>query len=126
MTALDTARDVYPKGTPRPVCIAHNRLRKAIRIAMALYVEFGPQATPAMIERLTEADFERAARREGVNSPNSDETRDQVRLLLKVFVALGTTDGPVEAEVLTALLGGTGRHFAQPGTLVALVVPVAS
>ncbi|MCF1592445.1 hypothetical protein [Streptomyces muensis] len=122
MTALRTARDVYPKGTSRQVCIAHNRLIKAIEMAMALYVEFGDQATPAMIERLTAEDFTRAARTAGVNPPNSDDTRDQVRLLLKVFVALGTTDGPADAEVVRALLNGPGRT---EGGRIALLVPIS-
>ncbi|MFD5452241.1 hypothetical protein [Streptomyces sp. NPDC127100] len=122
MTALRTARHVYPKGTPGAVCIAHNRLVKAIEMAMALFVEFGEQATPAMIERLTDADFERAARTAGVNPPNSDDTRDQVRLLLKVFVAVGTTDGPPEAEVLAALLSGARRTGDR--NVLAFLVPV--
>lgn len=121
MTVLPTAREVYPKGTPGPVCIAYNRLVKSQAMAMALYAEFGAQATPAMIDRLTEADFQRAARTAEVHAPNSDETRAQVRLLLKVFVALGTTDGPPEDEVLKALV--TGRQGAAPR--FALLVPVA-
>ncbi|WP_333745552.1 hypothetical protein [Streptomyces sp. IBSBF 2950] len=125
MTALRTARDVYPKGTSSEVCIAHNRLLKAIEMAMALFTEFGDQATPAMIERLTTADFTRAARTAGVNAPNSDATREQVRLLLKVFVTLGTTDGPADAEVVKALLTGSGRTPAGGG-LIALLVPIGA
>ncbi|MDX3165946.1 hypothetical protein PV516_19350 [Streptomyces scabiei] len=124
MTALRTARDVYPKGTSRTVCIGHNRLVKSIEMAMALYTEFGPQATPAMIERLTDDDFTRAARTGGVNAPNSEDTRDQVRLLLKVFVAIGTTEGPADIEVLKALL--TGPRRTPDTALIALLVPVGA
>lgn len=123
MTALRTARDVYPQGTSREVCIAHNRLLKAIEMAMALYVEFGDQATSAMIERLTTGDFVRAARTAGVNPPNSDDTREQVRLLLKVFVALAT-GAPAEGAVLKAILTGPGR-VPETG-LIALLVPVTA
>ncbi|MER5302207.1 hypothetical protein ABT039_22490 [Streptomyces lasiicapitis] len=124
MTALRTARHVYPKGTSASVCIGHNRLVKAIEMAMALYVEFGDQATNAMIDRLTEKDFDRAARIAGVNPPNSEATRDQVRLLLKVFVALGPADGHSDAEVLKALITGPGRRTDDLSALIALLVPI--
>lgn len=123
MTALRTARDVYPKGTSAEVCIAHNRLIKSIEMAMALYVEFGDQASPPLVDRLTTEDFRRAARNAGVIPPNSEATREQVRLLLKVFVALGTAAGDhPEVEVLKSLIS------SQPGRgdrgLVALLLPV--
>ncbi|GAA1110627.1 hypothetical protein [Streptomyces javensis] len=121
MTALRTARDVYAKGTPGEVCIAHNRLVKSIEMAMALYVEFGSEATPAMVDRLTEDDFKRAARTAGVNPPNSEATREQVRLLLKVFVALGTA-GDSAAETYKVLFAAPARNKSG---LVAFYLPSA-
>ncbi|WP_435245168.1 hypothetical protein [Streptomyces tendae] len=121
---IPLAKGHLPKGTTsRSRAIAHSRLAKSLAMATALYTEFDDQATPAMIERLTDADFARAAETAGVRAPNSDDTRAQVRLLLKVLVALGTTEGADEADVISALL-------AQPtltsrASLVALLVPVA-
>lgn len=121
MTALNTAKAVFPKGTPGPVCIAHNRLTKAIAMAMAIRVEFGDQATPAMLERLTEADFKRAADSAGVHAPNSDETRALVRLLVTVFEATTRPGVDPKGALLEALLTGSGRRTVPPGTLVGLV-----
>ncbi|MEU2455894.1 hypothetical protein ABZ605_38120 [Streptomyces sp. NPDC012765] len=121
MTALKTAKAVFPKGTPGPVCIAHNRLIKSIEMAMAIRTEFGDQATPAMLERLTEADFNRAARTAGVEPPNSDATRDQVRLLVTVFEAITRPGVEPTGALLEALLTGSGRRTVPPGTLIGLV-----
>ncbi|MFD6534865.1 hypothetical protein [Streptomyces goshikiensis] len=119
MTALKTAASVYPKGTPSSVCITHNRLIKAIEMAMAIRTEFGDQATPAMLERLTEADFNQAARTAGVHPPNSDETRDLVRLLVTVFDT-ATRPNP-KGALLEALLRGSGQRNVPPGSLIGLV-----
>ncbi|MER0443107.1 hypothetical protein ABR738_00700 [Streptomyces sp. Edi4] len=122
--SIPTARGHLPKGTTtRSRAIAHSRLAKAIATAMALYTEFDTQATPAMIERLTDADYARAANAAGVHPPNSETTRAQVRLLLRILVALGTTEGADEADVISALLAAPSLK-GQP-SLVALLVPVA-
>ncbi|MFJ2752742.1 hypothetical protein [Streptomyces sp. NPDC087297] len=121
MTALRTAQSVLPKGTPQKDCVAHNRLIKAIEMAMAIRTEFGDQATPAMLERLTETDFAHAARTAGVHAPNSDETRDLVRLLVTVFEATTRPGVDPKGALLEALLTGSGRRTVPPGTLVGLV-----
>ncbi|MFZ3475257.1 hypothetical protein ACODT3_42875 [Streptomyces sp. 4.24] len=121
MTALNTAKSVFPKGTPGAVCLAHNRLVKAIEMAMAIRIEFGDQATPAMLERLTEADFARAANNAGVHAPNSDETRDLVRLLATVFDVATRPGVEPKGALLEALITGSGPRTVPPGTLIGLV-----
>ncbi|MFD5882585.1 hypothetical protein [Streptomyces yangpuensis] len=120
MTALKTARDVFPKGTPAADCIAHNRLIKSIEMALAIRIEFGDQATPAMLDRLTEADFARAARAAGVEPPNSDETRNLVRLLATVFEVTTRPGADLKGSLIEALLTGPARRRDPPAPGVAL------
>ncbi|WP_435058423.1 hypothetical protein [Streptomyces sp. bgisy060] len=92
MATLPTARSVYGKGTSGATCKRHNQLRKATAIAFELYGEFGPDLNISLINRLTNADMAAAAARAEVNPPTSDETRNAVKLLLRVYLTLGRLD----------------------------------
>ncbi|MFH8295073.1 hypothetical protein [Streptomyces sp. NPDC018059] len=92
MATLPDARSVYRKGTPGPTCKRHSQLRKATAIAFDLFGVFGTDLSISLINRLTDADMAAAAARAGVNPPNSDETRNAVKLLLRVYLTLGRLD----------------------------------
>ena len=117
-SGLPTARHHFPPGTPREVCIAHNRACKVARI-VAKALELGCDSC------LTDEQMDAIAHEIGVNPPGSEETRNAVRAGL--MDALTDDDpGQAFAEVaMDALHKGYPYRYTSGGRTVLLVpIPV--
>ncbi|MEJ8654651.1 hypothetical protein WKI65_43125 [Streptomyces sp. MS1.AVA.3] len=131
MATLPDARSIYPKRTPGTTCKRHNQIRKATAIAFDLYGEFGTDLNLSLINRLTNADMAAAAARAGVNPPTSDQTRNDVKFLLRVYLALGQLDPSaqnplqgVDQRLNAALTDVLGDTADDPLGLTFLLLPI--
>jgi hypothetical protein len=117
-SGLPTARGYFPPGTPRDVCIAHNRACKVARIA-AKALELGCD------DELTDEQMDAVAHEIGVNLPGSEETRDAVRCALTEPL---TDDDPGQSfaeAVMAAAAGAPFRYTDYRGrTVLVLALPV--
>ena len=125
MTALATALDVYPAGTPDHICIAHNRLRKATLTALRLIADANGHMTEAKIDKITDARMAAAARAEGEHEPNSQATRETIRAIMRLFVQLSTIPphAPTTVQTPSDIADRMGAMAAQLAPLGALGIP---
>ena len=117
-SGLPTARHHFPPGTPREVCIAHNRACKVARI-VAKALELGCDSG------LTDEQMDAIAHEIGVNVPGSEETR---RAITGALIEPLTDADPGQSFAEAVMTAGSGipfRYTDHHGKTVLLVpIPV--
>ncbi|GLF98058.1 hypothetical protein [Streptomyces yaizuensis] len=95
MITMPTAREVFPPGTPKPVCEDFNRRRKSFITAMELFREHGGNLTEADVVALTDTEMAHAAQCAGVKVPGGTETRRLIRAELRKLADLPPQPDPL-------------------------------
>ncbi|MGW7463726.1 hypothetical protein ACWGJT_03235 [Streptomyces xantholiticus] len=108
---LPLAQHILPSGLASTVYQRFNRIRKALATAYYLHISHHGVLTDADIDSLTQHQMVTAARSAGVSPPNSDDSRDLIRRLLRVFngidaPASDVVDTPVTRDELAHALNG--------------------
>lgn len=108
---LPLAQHILPPGLASTVYKRFNQVRKALATAYYLHISHHGALTATDIDALAQYQMASAARSAGVEPPNSNDSRDLIRQLLRVFNGIDApaTEGvpPVTrdelAHALTAL-----------------------
>lgn len=130
MIQMPTAREVFPPGTPREVCVDFNRRRKSVPTAMELLRRHGGRLTEADVTGLSAQRIADAARAAGVKIPGGDETRTMVRAELRKLAGLPPQPGDnapaesVPARATATAVPATALTAAHLDSLLALGLPV--
>ncbi|MEW2434241.1 hypothetical protein AB0952_08670 [Streptomyces caniferus] len=108
---LPLAQHILPSGLAPTVYKRFNRVRKALATAYYLHISHHGLLTGADIGALAPHQMAVAARSAGVEAPNSMESRELVRALLRVFNGIeepetAAVEAPVSRDELARALSG--------------------
>ncbi|MFD3422090.1 hypothetical protein [Streptomyces decoyicus] len=108
---LPLAQHILPSGLAPTVYKRFNQVRKALATAYYLHISHHGALTGTDIEALTSHQMGVAARSAGVEAPNSIETRELVRAVLRVFnrveaSATPVAETPVSRDELARAISG--------------------
>lgn len=120
---LPLAQHILPPGLASNTYKRFNQVRKALATAYYLHITHHGMLSADDIASLAQHQMATAARSAGVEAPTSDETREMIRSLLRVFNGI---DAPASAPVPLQTVRVTESELATALGGLAVVVQAAA
>ncbi|MDX3068960.1 MULTISPECIES: hypothetical protein [Streptomyces] len=120
---LPLAQHILPSGLASSTYKRFNQVRKSLATAYYLHITHHGMLSAEDIASLGQHQMATAARSAGVEAPTSDETREMIRSLLRVFNGI---DAPASAPVPVPTAKVTESELATALDGLAVVVKAAA